>query len=273
LCFQIRMSTNIVEATRRILADRVSGSTSLAKRLLKALVETKPTPEEALVALQTISSSAKSMVILRNVSSTCYKLIERGAPPSEAAEKILEELDRSVEECVGEGVIRLGGYKRFLTLSNSDQLLKLFTALSPAMVYVLESRPGGEGAILAKTIKKHGKPATMAPDLSAHILCGRVDCVVVGTDAVYERGFVNKLGTGLLTHLCAAYSKPIYAITTKWKVAEASRSGDRAGLRSGYNSVFEWVDSSELSSYISELGTLEPRGAYKRLLKELKAKT
>ncbi|SRR5579875_48929 len=264
------MGTNIVEFARRILADRVSGSTTLAKKLLEALVETKPTHEEASVALKNISTSVKHMVILRNVATACLRLIEHGATPHEAAERILEEIQRSMEVCVEEGVKRLGGYTKFLTLSNSDQLLKLFTTLNPTMVYVLESRPGGEGAILARTIRKQGKPAVVAPDLSAHILCGGVDCVVVGTDAVYQTGFVNKLGTGLLTHLCAANSKPIYALTTKWKVAIASRRMETT-VQNRYNNAFEWVDSGGLSSYITELGVLEPRGAYTRLLKELKA--
>jgi len=264
------MDTNIVDVARRILADRVSGSTTLVKRLLNALIEMKPTPEEASLALKTISTSVKHMVILRNVATTCLRLIERGVTPNEAAERMLEELNRSTEVCVKVGVERLGNHERFLTLSNSDQLLKLFTALNPTTVYILESRPGGEGTILAQAIKKQGKPAIVAPDLSAHILCRRVDCVVVGTDAVYEQGFVNKLGTGLLTHLCVANSKPVYAITTKWKVAIADKDM-KTTVRNRYNSVFEWVDYGQLSSYITELGVLEPSVAYTRLLKELKA--
>ncbi|MEM0272038.1 MAG: hypothetical protein QW514_05810 [Thermoprotei archaeon] len=257
------MATKIVALTKKILADRRSGSTTLAKRLLNTLIESKPKPEEAREAIQIMASASRDMLILHNVAEVCSKLIQHGLQPSDAAEKILNNINTSIEHATNEGVKKLGDYSSFLTLSNSDQLLQLFMAIEPKVIYILESRPGGEGTILASKLKAYAKPVKVAPDLSSHILITRVECVVVGTDGVYDRGFVNKLGTGLLACLCAANSKPFYALTTKWKTAPTSIKKQLP--HNHYHSVFEWVNNTKLSSYICELGELSPHEAYRRL--------
>lgn len=253
---------DFVGIVKGVLADRKSGSTTIARRVLGALVQHRPDRSEAEAALKLAVEAGSEMVVLANTARACLALIGGGEEPWRAAERVLRLLDESVERCAEVGSKALSGCARVLTLSNSEQLEKIFARAGLEAIYVLESRPGGEGRILARRLSALGKSVVVVPDLSAHIACSKCDCVVVGCDALYPDGFTNKLGSGLLACLAAHYSKPFYAATTKWKVGFA-----RAASKHGPGRVptFEHVEKGFVSGYISEVGLLEAGEAHAKL--------
>ncbi|WP_330631036.1 initiation factor 2B [Halocatena halophila] len=86
-------------------------------------------------------------------------------------------------------------------------------------IYVLESRPGGEGSEVAATLD-----ATVLPDAAgAHALATSVDAVVVGADTIYPDGSIeNKLGTRGIAIAATYESVPVYVVATSDKVTSAS---------------------------------------------------
>jgi translation initiation factor 2B subunit (eIF-2B alpha/beta/delta family) len=249
----------LTEKIKVILSDKRSGSTRVTLRLLKAIIDTDPDTTDALKALALVGRST-DMVVLANMAAACTRLMREGEAPSSVARTLIEELEDAAERCAQNGARLLSAHRTFLTLSNSEQLQRLFTVLGPVKVYILESRPGGEGVVLGRKLSGMGVEAKVIPDLSAHLACLQVDCVVVGSDAVYRNHFVNKLGTGLLARLSTMYSKPLYVLTTRWKAATRARR--KHPINVDFTELFEDVDNSAVEAYITEFGEIQPSKAH-----------
>ena len=66
-------------------------------------------------------------------------------------------------------------------------------------VTILESRPGGEGIIVAKILDKKGIPTTLIVDSAARFFVKNVTKVLMGAEAVAANGAViNKVGSSIL---------------------------------------------------------------------------
>lgn len=248
----MRKNLGAEQLVRKVLLDKKSGSTTLALRALRALADSRPSVAEARAAAALMAEAGKQMAVLGNAARVFGRLMDGGAEPSAAARRVARLLRESVERCAGEGAKLLSGFQSVVTLSNSEQLCEMLRRARVDTIYVLESRPGGEGAVLAGRLRRLGKNVVLAADLSAHILVARCGCVVVGTDTLYVDGFTNKLGSGLVARLATLFSKPFYAATTKWKVAW----GKGGGVAPDHSALFEHVDNALVSGYITETGLL-----------------
>ncbi len=94
-------------------------------------------------------------------------------------------------------------------------------------IFVLESRPGGEGSAVAAALD-----GTNLPDAAAaHALATSIDAVVVGADTVYPDGSIeNKLGTRGVAIAASYESVPVYVIATSDKITSSSPPTGNASL-------------------------------------------
>ncbi|MEF8830310.1 MAG: initiation factor 2B, partial [Halobacteriales archaeon] len=131
--------------------------------------------------------------------------------------------------------------ERVLTLSRSGTVLAALWAGDPDGVVVAESRPGGEGADVAKALAAE-LDVTLCPDAAvAQVLAGLpdassedrdggIDVVLVGADAVLaDGGVVNKVGTRASALAAAREGVACYAVAARAKVAPGRESGEGNG--------------------------------------------
>ena len=106
-------------------------------------------------------------------------------------------------------------------------------------VFLAESRPRNEGAILAGALAKAGLPVTLSVDTLIPELIERSKAVFLGADAVTPSYFVNKIGSRIAVEFADRLGKPVYV------------AGDRGKLIS--NKDYEFVPDSNPSLEIVRL--------------------
>jgi ribose 1,5-bisphosphate isomerase len=95
-----------------------------------------------------------------------------------------------------------------------------------------ESRPNGEGRVMAAILVEKGIPYTLITDPAQSYFVPRGTLALVGVDSLVATGaVVNKVGTTNLALACRHYGKPLYAATSTFKMSLPSLDGREVGLK------------------------------------------
>ena len=121
---------------------------------------------------------------------------------------------------------------RVLTISRSSSvyqaLLGLPRSQRPREVIVLESRPGGEGRLLARDLRKGGVTARFVPDTEGPCWVPGADQVLIGADTIYADGsVVHKVGTRPLALAAHRQGVPVVVVSGLSKAVAQRRSAHR----------------------------------------------
>jgi translation initiation factor 2B subunit (eIF-2B alpha/beta/delta family) len=266
------------ERLRAIADDDVRGATDLALDAADALIEALDAGrgDEVLAALDGLKPL---MAPIRNLVREV-----RAAPDAREARAralaIRSSLVSAPAEAARLACDWLRGLRdqpfRAVTISSSVAVeLAILEMQRSGMlrgVLVGESRPAGEGRMLARRLRAEVPDVRVAWDAALPGLL-RPDCVVVfGADAVTEGAVYNKVGSLMLAVAATASDLPVFAITTSHKVvqpdamrafAAAERAVEaRAAERSSegddpvYDMQFEAVPRDLLTAVITENGPL-----------------
>jgi ribose 1,5-bisphosphate isomerase len=286
--------------------NRRDGSSALALRALTSLAALQPASHEVSAAAfrETVLNAAYSLSEARPTMVTIGNRVAATVRRWDA------HLDRSDEAAIGDAqtaaavlasvagqealairqdsqriaenfVAAMPSQGTLLTLSNSTVVRTALSGLpSPFKIVVCESRPGLEGADLARSLSAAGgHDTTLVVDSAAHVASGEVSGVVVGADSVHvgDRGgrplrFVNKIGTQLLADVAARRGVPLWILTDSSKFCDAAltceplevgKPGEilppesARGIRmSAFNPTFETVevDSGVDVRFVTEKG-------------------
>ena len=196
--------------------DRISGSVDLLEEAagrVKAHLDRRGTAglEEVLAALV---AEHPSMALRINLAATVGSAMASGREgAAEALERFLLGLVRSrlLAAAKFAALVHENGWTRVATYSRSGQVRECLAAARGAglsEVLVSESRPAGEGVILAGELRGEGLAATITTDAALFSLLPAVHAVVVGADACFEEGFANKVGTAALLREARAAGLP-----------------------------------------------------------------
>lgn len=208
-----------------ILNDNISGSTELLMKINDYIL--KNLNDRALLtnAIKVIKHQMKEFPIINHYIEAITPLFESGNKKELKAyleNFLISEGDRFKAILKNlEPLIKTK--KRFFTLSNSQTIYEVITALSnkrrKIIVTISESKPAGEGKIMAMKLLKAGINVTIIPDSLSGSEISKCDAVLVGADAFFLNGdVVNKSGT--LNAALAAYyfNIPFFVITTSSKL-------------------------------------------------------
>lgn len=204
-----------------------------------------------------------------------------------AAQDVLEGALRA-EDAVLASAAGLVADRRVLTLSLSETLAQALLAArpAPACVAVAESRPGGEGQVLADRLAARGIDVALVPDAAMAWALERfdLDLVAVGADTVLPGGdVVNKVGTRVAALAAQASGTPFLAVAACDKIApegsvwDASAAGegddaayggapdpapDRAadGRALWRSPLFERTPAALVGGVVTETGVLDAEG-------------
>ncbi len=247
----------LAEAISKVERDREHGASWLARTAAQALADASTSlstlpPGEAHTLLAaahiaTLHTAVQRIIAARPsmaaVSNTAARIWWAGTPeqagddPSARLQAIRAEAIRiadawaSASDAITSHVgALLPDHAIIYTISRSGTVEHTLHWLANAgklqRVVIAESRPGGEGAALAKSLadderfRTAGVALTLAADAACGLLMPEADAVLVGADSVRANGdVVNKVGTYPLALMAHEHGKPVYALCESLKVA------------------------------------------------------
>lgn len=226
------------EELARLLGDRESGASEIEGRLA-ALLLAAPDADLSEAVRSLPGRLAATFPQMANLADLAEEL-EAAVPAGPAAlrERLVRRRDarRSAIGAIADALERRlpAGDLLVFTLSKSGTvtgvLLDLARRGRRLNALVAESRPGGEGARLARELGEHGIRSRVCDDL---LLLSLVPpdaavrrppgytgstVVIVGTDAIHPDALVNKVGTRALLDIARASGVPAFVLGTAAKV-------------------------------------------------------
>ncbi len=150
-----------------------------------------------------------------------------------SAERFRERLKENVSLAANNASQLIRNGWTVLTHSSSSSVYQAFESAQHEgknfRVTCTESRPMGEGVVLAQRLGALGIPTRLLVDSAAFTVLHEVQLILVGGDAVTPEGLVNKIGTYGLAIAAREFTIPLYAVcdTTKFLPADYSLPEER----------------------------------------------
>ena len=268
--------------------DDKSGSFELARKALniirQAAVEIPGNllREELVEVSKLILRSQPSMAAVINIVNRAALAVEKVGDYfnktviDAALEELLEGFDRSAEETVANAVEKLSDFDRIAAYSRSSlverALLTLKDKKGSLSAAISEARPGLEGVTLAAMLSGHGVKTELCVDAALPGLIETCDALVVGADAVGERSFSNKIGSGMMCKAAREKDIPVFVIAASdkfltpplrrfYKILDRPAEEITGRLIPGIqviNRLFEWCDNKLVTAFIAGGETLSP---------------
>ncbi|MGE3536169.1 MAG: hypothetical protein AB7N91_01885 [Candidatus Tectimicrobiota bacterium] len=288
----------LAQALRRLQADNTSGAMALveeALHILEAFVSQQPAEcaawrEAWADLLGALVAAQPSMALMLNLAQQVLQVSMH--PETRHREQIQEslqafrqELHTSLQRLCQQALAIFPAQATVLSYSNSATVIAVLGYAQAQQrvrrVLVSESRPACDGRQQAVALLQQGIQVEYSVDMA---LCARLpeaDLVLVGADAVFPEGLVNKLGTQTLAQLARLQQVPFYSVCTAHKfLPQAARPLWRlveqpaaevwpqapAGLRI-HNAYFDITPLRLCSGVVHEEGVATP-ATLERLLQQ-----
>ncbi|MEM0352416.1 MAG: hypothetical protein QW459_05495 [Sulfolobales archaeon] len=222
---------------------RILGSTEAAIEVVRALARVfdscrkQPINMEELVR-SAISARPTSQAVRNLLMLFFEKLLEKASTPSEITAGVSEAV-REVENYVARArdtaselaSRRIEDGDTIMTHSYSTTVLKAINkALERGLnisVYVTESRPGGEGRLVASYLGKRGVKTFLVVDSAVRYVMKSVDKVLVSAEAIAANGaVVNKVGTSALALAAKEARVRVYVVSGLYKFGTETVFGE-----------------------------------------------
>ena len=228
-----RSEAALDRALRGIAHDRATGAQGLATATLRALTRASRrwrslAPRElrahAQQVAQLLESTQPAMGIFRRWAIEWRRFARE--PPSPSLGRHLDrwaarwraQLYHEMPRLLRVVRRRFPPHARVLTISRSASVHRALTGLSrsrrPREVIVLESRPGAEGRLLARDLRRSGLTVRLVPDAEGPRWVREVDGMIIGADTIYSDGSVaHKVGTRPLALAAHREGVPVLVVS------------------------------------------------------------
>lgn len=234
---------SISELLQRLRDDNTSGASTLLDRAVDILdtfagaeqprFQDHDDFRQALAALlREVMAAQPSMAPMINLAQQALQACPAAAPATAASEHLRQALTafrqhmhQSTAALCRQVVAILPSLATVLTYSNSSTVV---TALQQAheqgrvgRVLLSESRPACDGRPEAQALLQHGIEVEYTIDMALFERLAEAQVVLVGADAVFPHGLVNKLGTRALAQIARLQHVPMYSLSTTSKFLPA----------------------------------------------------
>ncbi|WP_198014797.1 hypothetical protein [Hippea sp. KM1] len=200
-----------IEVLKDLAVDRVSSSFSIAKRMLKCCIELCGSFDFRPL-VEGVMDGQPSMSVVINIGNEVLK-----SRDCKSLALLLKRLDEAEELSINQAYRELKGLKNIATISFSHSVFALIERLKPERVFLSVSHPAKEGEILADKLKRAGMDVVLFEDVAYSLVVDRIDAFLVGADAVFDDGIVNKIGSYYLALLSKEHSIPFYVVANRFK--------------------------------------------------------
>ena len=224
-----------------ILTNRTHGASALFHRFVQLAQGQPPgiTQEGLRTCLETFPLMAVWTYALEHIAQ------------GEDLEEVAAAMARQTQVTITRGVAALQDYLTVLTLSHSSLVRRTIIAgkerLGP--IYCAASQPGGEGHLLAESLRQEGVKAHVLKDEKASQVIEDVDAVLLGSDQYDDEGFINKVGSRRLAERAGKLGKPVLVLAEGFKrvahlpelTPELAELELEAGAQASRQTIFELV--------------------------------
>ena len=214
--------SRLESALEEVSRERIRGASWALSTLARALLEDLEEGYELECdeASRRIESVVRGMASLSNLAWLVRKTCRDREALAESLRGLLSYMDEASSTLAEHAVGLLGG-DIVTTISMSSAVLNALVRAGPQAVYVLESRPGGEGAMMAKALAHSGVNALVIPDSALGWALSRSSVAVMGADAVSTGGcVVNKIGSLALASAGRSLGVRVAAVFEAYKSVE-----------------------------------------------------
>ncbi len=237
-----RIPENIEKQILEIKNDNQSGSAELTKKAadtLISLIENNSFSDEQDLKKKTTAACYKifkaqpSMASIINlVNKTVFILEKQTDDLKKDLLKFLKNYKKKIDESTRK--ICKNSYKiikehnKILTHSYSSTVLKsLIYAKKQGhdfYVYCTESRPMFEGRKIAEKLSKNDIKVKIIVDSGVNRIIDEIDLILIGGDAVSEKGILNKIGTNSIAMIAEKNNVDIYSLCDSKKIVPKNYS-------------------------------------------------
>lgn len=214
------MPDSLDSLVKRIKSLDIQGARPIAVeslKFLRKLAKKKGFGREFDAAMKKLEKARPTAVVLHN----CLEILKKDKN-TKTINKLLRQLKQADKDIPLRGKILINKNSRIMTRCHSSEALALIKQAwkdgKKIEVYATETRPRWQGIKTAKELAKEGIPVTLIVDSAMGFFIKDVDIVIVGTDAMRNEGFVNKIGTYPLALLARHHKKPFYVIGSTMKL-------------------------------------------------------
>jgi translation initiation factor 2B subunit (eIF-2B alpha/beta/delta family) len=225
---------------QQLRADNTSGATTLVERavdLLTLFAAQAPLAPDFHTALATLVremlAAQPSMAVMLNLAQHALQACPLDVAVKTARSQLQQtlttfrqQLHRSTEAICQRLLTVLPPHATVLTYSNSTTvtaaLQYAFDHGQVRRVFLSESRPAYDGRLQAHTLVQYGIPVEYGIDMALFERLPAAQVVLVGADAVFPHGLVNKLGTHALVQLAQLHHLPVYSLCAANKFLPAA---------------------------------------------------
>lgn len=234
----IAMDPFIAQSVAAIAADTVSGAVEIAQKcaeILARAVRSRPMADRAdvqreilTVGRALIRSHPTIAPLVNLVNGLLWRLDE--TDESETALRLVDETTNDFrrrlhvhEAAIAETTLRLISEEAtILTIGRSTTVRAALRHAQRAgrrpRVICTESRPAGEGRMLAGELAASGINTTLITDASAATQVAHCQLVLVGVDLISSDGLINRVGTYPLALVAHATDVPFYTLCSSEKL-------------------------------------------------------
>ena len=281
------MESEFYQRVRDIVDDRIHGSTGIALNLLNFLSEKLIYPEisqvrKVLDEVLRIVKKRSSIILPANLAYILNEAIDistsRGIKPDirRVTGLLLSSYNQKIRKAVENAVDALRGYRRIFTLSYSSQVINTLKKVLGVEVSVVAGWPILDGVRALRELTSRGAKIRIYPDSSIYEAVSSSEAALLGCDAVLLDGSaVNRSGSKVATLVCYEKFIPVYVICDSVKLDFQSIwkpetwNYEFEGIEMNFQ-VFEKVEPSLISRYISEIGQDTPRDFVEKALREIR---
>ncbi len=126
-------------------------------------------------------------------------------------DEFIEGINKNKKRVLKEALKHLKGCKKVFTYSRSSQVKEaILSSGNFETVYITESRPNMEGTLLARELAESKIEVILGVDMMLEHFIKESNCVLLGSDAVFEKTFVNKIGSHVVIEIADDYKIPVF---------------------------------------------------------------
>ena len=282
------MTADTIERlVQQIRDDREHGASELARLCLSGLAEYARTADiqdaaefkENLLALaHRLQQSRPTMAPITNLIDRWLQGVSNSKPDglrksaTDEAETLIALSREAVTKAARHAADLIGPDKTIITHSLSSTVVNVFELLGRrAKAIITESRPPGEGRILAEKLSSLDIATDFISDQQMGLFVQRADVVLVGADTIANDGSViNKAGTYLLALAAHDQGIPFFVCCESFKYSRLATAAipleyhDPAEVNAPklanitpHNVYFDITPTYLVTGWISEVGVAD----------------
>jgi translation initiation factor eIF-2B subunit delta len=249
--------------------NRISGAAEIERKAVDYVKEYLG-KQDLFGKCYSLLSTYPSMASMWNIANFSFLY---GKEAEEIFSKMIKANEKVIEH--GSGIIKDGS--TILTYSRSSTVVKILKACKNIRVICSESRPGYEGRKLAGELSNDGIEVVFATDASLFSFLDEADMIIMGADAILEKGIVNKAGTATLASCAGEAGKDVYVAASSYKsfpfVFFKEEGGEEVwkdvpeGVKIK-NFYFDFTDIKSIDYFITENGVSKKKPVFNHKLSD-----